>query len=95
MSDPILNLENIAQQETTPENLRVRAKVLQSVIVRLRELEELGISQRETGEKLGMGQPSISALLRGDLKQSSLDRLVDIAAYFELDVDLHGTVFAL
>ena len=53
------------------------------VIVRPR-----GITQAETGRLLGLSQPDVSRLLRGDFREYSLERLFRLLIALGRDIDI-------
>ena len=52
-------------------------------IVRLR-----GITQAEAGRMLGLSQPDVSRLLRGDFREYSLERLLRLLTMLGRDIDI-------
>ena len=53
------------------------------VIVRQR-----GITQAEAGQLLGLSQPDVSRLLRGDFREYSLERLLRLLNALGRDIDI-------
>lgn len=50
----------------------------------------LGLTQREAGEMMGIDQPKVSKIVRGDLAGYSLERLIKLARYMGIDVRIEG-----
>ena len=55
-----------------------------------RRIEVLGLTQREAGEMMGIDQPKVSKIVRGDLRGWSLERLVKLARLMGIDVRIEG-----
>ncbi|MCX7338097.1 MAG: helix-turn-helix transcriptional regulator [Alphaproteobacteria bacterium] len=51
-------------------------------------IKERGLSQSAAAAILGIDQPKVSALMRGQLKNFSLDRLCRFLNHFDRDVDI-------
>ena len=60
-----------------------KARMVQSIAD---EIARRGLSQREAGTVIGLPQPKLSTLLRGQWARYSLDRLVRFATRLGLDV---------
>lgn len=55
-----------------------------------RRIEYLGLTQREAGELMGMDQPKVSKIVRGELRGYSLERLIKLARFMGIDVRIEG-----
>lgn len=62
-----------------------KARIVQTIAD---EIARRGLSQREAGAIIGLPQPKLSTLLRGQWSSYSLDRLVRIATRLGLDVTM-------
>ena len=51
-------------------------------------VRQRGITQAEAARILGLSQPDVSRLLRGDFRQYSLERLFRLLAAFGRDIDI-------
>jgi predicted XRE-type DNA-binding protein len=51
-------------------------------------IEERGLTQKEAAAILGIGQPKISALVRGRLRDFSTERLMQLLTRFDLNVEI-------
>lgn len=60
-----------------------KARIVQTIAD---EIERRGLSQRDAGAVIGLPQPKLSTLLRGQWASYSLDRLVRFATRLGLDV---------
>ncbi|MGH8686893.1 MAG: helix-turn-helix domain-containing protein [Burkholderiales bacterium] len=67
------------------ENLRLRAELMRQIDGYYRAS---GLTQAAAAKALGLTQPRLNALLKGRLRQFSLDALVNIASYAGMDVRL-------
>ena len=68
-----------------PDHVLAKAK-LASKICDL--IEEQGFTQQEAANKLGMGQPKVSALINGHLEGFSLDRLFRFLNPLDHDIEM-------
>ncbi len=75
--------EDIADSPEEAENLRVRAALMRAIRSRV---TEIGWSQTTAAHNLGLTQPRLSDLYRGNISKFSLDALVDIAAKLGIHV---------
>jgi predicted XRE-type DNA-binding protein len=53
-----------------------------------RVIQRKGLTQAQAGERMGLDQPKVSALVRGRLDQFSVDRLLTLLELLGLDVDI-------
>lgn len=53
-----------------------------------RRIKELKLTQTEAGERLGVAQPDISKLVRGQRAGFSADRMIAMLNALDLDVDI-------
>lgn len=51
-------------------------------------IQKKGLTQSQAGELIGLDQPKVSALVRGNLDQFSVDRLFLFLAMLGLDVNI-------
>ncbi len=51
-------------------------------------VRQLGITQTEAGRLLGLSQPDVSRLLRGDFREYSLERLLRLLTVLGRDIDI-------
>ncbi|MCY3671654.1 MAG: helix-turn-helix transcriptional regulator [Alphaproteobacteria bacterium] len=51
-------------------------------------VRQLGITQTEAGRLLGLSQPDVSRLLRGDFREYSLERLLRLLTALGRDIDI-------
>ena len=51
-------------------------------------LRDRGITQAEAGRMLGLSQPDVSRLLRGDFREYSLERLLRLLTALGRDIDI-------
>ena len=68
-----------------PEEHLAKAKLTVQIIDIIRRR---GLKQAEAAEILGVDQPKVSALMRGNLKNFSLDRLCRFLNHLDKDVDI-------
>lgn len=68
-----------------PEEHLAKAKLAVQIIEIIRQR---GLNQTAAAEILGIDQPKVSALMRGQLKNFSLDRLCRFLNHFDKDVDI-------
>ena len=73
-----LELEN-------PEELKIRAKI---AIVVASDITRQGLKTKEVSRVLGISQPQVAALLRGQLNRFSIERLVFVARQMGLEVNV-------
>ena len=53
-----------------------------------RVIEERGLSQRQAAEIVGLDQPKVSALMSGDTRRFSTDRLLKVLTCLGQDIDI-------
>ena len=51
-------------------------------------VQQRGITQAEAGRLLGLSQPDVSRLLRGDFREYSLERLLRLLTALGRDIDI-------
>src|SRR5437867_1148593 len=68
-----------------PEEHLAKAKLAMQIIEIIRQRR---LSQTAAAEILGIDQPKVSALMRGQLKNFSLDRLCRFLNHLDKDVDI-------
>jgi predicted XRE-type DNA-binding protein len=68
-----------------PEEHLAKAKLAMQIIAIIRQRR---LSQTEAAAILGIDQPKVSALMRGQLKNFSLDRLCRFLNHLDKDVDI-------
>ena len=51
-------------------------------------VRQRGITQAEAGRMLGLSQPDVSRLLRGDFREYSLERLLRLLTMLGRDIDI-------
>ena len=68
-----------------PEEHLAKAKLAVQIVEIIRQR---GLSQVAAAEILGIDQPKVSALMRGQLKNFSLDRLCRFLNHLDKDVDI-------
>jgi predicted XRE-type DNA-binding protein len=51
-------------------------------------IKNRGITQQEAGEVLGIGQPKVSAIVRGHLKDFSVNRLMELLTLLNYDIHI-------
>lgn len=51
-------------------------------------INERGLTQAAAGEVLGINQPKVSAIMRGRLKDFSLERLAQLLTKFNQDIEI-------
>jgi predicted XRE-type DNA-binding protein len=51
-------------------------------------IDERGLTQAQAGEILGIGQPDVSRMLRGNFRDLSIERLMRFARVLGYDVDI-------
>ena len=71
---------------THPQNVLAKAELVHSI---RHIIESSGLTQKQTAEKLGIDQPKISSLLRGQTKGFSTDRLMKILLVLGRDIEIH------
>lgn len=52
-------------------------------------VSQRGISRTEAARLLGLSQPDVSRLLRGDFRECSLERLLRLLTRLGCDIDIH------
>jgi predicted XRE-type DNA-binding protein len=67
------------------DELQVKADLVYEIS---RAIEERGLSQRQAAEILGIDQPKVSALVRGQLKGFSMERLYRFLNALGKDVEI-------
>lgn len=75
-----------AARRAKPPSIRLRALLRASILDRV---AELGVSQKQAGEKMGLTQQQVSRLTAGE-DVFSFDRLVDAAAGIDLEVRVNA-----
>lgn len=68
-----------------PEEHMAKAQLAVQIIDEIRRRD---LNQTEAAEILGIDQPKVSALMRGQLKNFSLDRLCRFLNHLDKDVDI-------
>jgi len=69
-----------------PQNALAKAKLVHSI----RDIiESTSLTQKQIAEKLAIDQPKISALLRGQTKGFSTDRLMKFLLALGRDIEIH------
>lgn len=71
-----------------PQIALAKAELARRLIAIIRER---GLTQAAAGEILGIGQPKVSAIMRGRLKDFSLERLMEFLTLFNHDVGIAVT----
>lgn len=77
--------------EDTPaqaENMKLRALLMQALEKRI---NQLGLTQGQAAEVLGVSQPRVSDLMRGKIDLFALDALVNMVTAAGLHVELRIT----
>jgi predicted XRE-type DNA-binding protein len=54
-------------------------------------IEDRALTQQQAAEILGIGQPKVSAIVRGRLREFSTERLMQLLTRFDMDVDITVT----
>jgi predicted XRE-type DNA-binding protein len=75
----------LADTQTEAASMRMRSNVLIAIEQRVRSWN---VTQTEAARRLGLTQPRLNDLLRGRIRNFSLDALVDLAAKAGLSVRL-------
>ena len=85
--------DDIADDATEAENLKLRAALIRAIRTRV---DEIGWSQTAAAQNLGITQPRLSDLYRGKISKFSLDALVEIASklgiHVRVEVEPHFAV---
>jgi len=69
-----------------PQTALAKAELVHSI----RDIiESMGLTQKQIAEKLAIDQPKISALLRGQTKGFSTDRLMKFLLALGRDIEIH------
>ena len=68
-----------------PEDEHVKAKL---VVALREEIKALGLSQTAAGDRIGLSQPDVSKLLRGQVTGYTLDRLFGFFRTLGSDVEI-------
>jgi predicted XRE-type DNA-binding protein len=68
-----------------PQIALAKAELARRLIAIIRER---GLTQAAAGDILGVGQPKVSAIMRGRLKDFSLERLMEFLTLFNHDVEI-------
>ena len=76
------------RRPAVPTSAQMRAQVLSAIAERLLQL---GLTQKQAAEQLGLAQPQVSALMNEKSEGFSLDRLIDVAVRTGLSVRLSVT----
>ena len=67
------------------ENHLVKARL----VSRIQDaIDERGLTQKETGKILGIGQPDVSRMLRGNFRDLSIERLMRFAQALGYEVEI-------
>jgi predicted XRE-type DNA-binding protein len=66
----------------------VRTSASGGVIEITRALRRLGLTQEEAGRRMGISQPKVSALLRGDFANLSERKLMDCLNRLGYDIEI-------
>jgi len=53
-----------------------------------RLIGERGLTQAQAGKRMGISQPEVSRMLKGNFREYSIDRLMDFLTRFDRDVDI-------
>ena len=64
-------------EKTEAENLKLRADLMIGIV---RFYRRAGLTQAEAAKALGITQPRLNALLKGKIRQFSLDALANVAS---------------
>jgi len=67
------------------ENLRIRSKLMRALT---RAVKAWEVSQAEAAQKLHISQPRLNDLLKGKIDKFSLDALVNLLAYADLEIEI-------
>lgn len=70
------------------ETRLAKARLAQKITAVMREQE---LTQAALAEKLGVDQPRVSLIVRGQLKAFSLDRLMELVNRLNLDIEIRVT----
>jgi predicted XRE-type DNA-binding protein len=68
-----------------PELALRKADLARAIIA---AIEARGLTQKEAGKLLGIGQPKVSAIVCGRLRDFSVDRLMDLLTRLDFDIDI-------
>src|SRR5215831_1120846 len=71
--------------EAEAAELQVKAELTRQIYHRI---HALGLTQRQAGERLGIGQPDVSRLIRGRYTGFSTDRLLGLLNALDVDIDI-------
>jgi predicted XRE-type DNA-binding protein len=71
-----------------PEEMLLKAQLVRLLS---QAIKEKGLNQYQAAELLGIDQPKISALVRGQFRGYSLERLFKFLNAFDLDVEVNVT----
>lgn len=77
--------DTLADSPEEAENLRLRSKLMR---VLTKVVQGWALSQKDAARRLNLTQPRLSDLLNGKIDKFSLDALVNILAYADLEVDV-------
>ena len=69
-----------------PEEHLVKASIALAIA---RTIRERGLTQAQAGAILGLAQPKVSNLVRGDLDKFTIDRLLRYMRRLDYDVTIH------
>lgn len=67
-------------------NLKVRSKLMNRLIAYVEEEE---LTQQEAAERLGVGQPRVSYLMKGSISKFSIDALLLMCTAARIEVEVH------
>ena len=71
--------------EVEAEELQVKAELTRQIYNRIKAL---GLTQRQAGARLGIGQPDVSKLMNSRYTGFSTDRLLALLNALDVDVDI-------
>jgi len=67
-----------------------RLRIKTGLVVEIRKaLRQLGLTQADAAERMGITQPKVSAMMRGDLANLSERKLMDCLARLGYDIRIH------
>jgi predicted XRE-type DNA-binding protein len=68
-----------------PDKLKIKSGL---VIEITRTVRRLGLTQQEAGRRMGLSQPKVSGLMRGDFANLSERKLMDCLTRLGYDIDI-------
>ena len=68
-----------------PDKLKIKSGL---VIEITRAVRRLGLTQQEAGRRMGLSQPKVSGLMRGDFANLSERKLMDCLTRLGYDIDI-------